>query len=63
MNKDDIRSRVKARKSLLSQEEKTIAARNVFDRLERSAAFLLADKVLMYHSLPDELSTREFLDK
>lgn len=31
MNKDDIRSRVKARKSLLSQEEKTIAARNVFD--------------------------------
>lgn len=52
MNKDDIRSRVKARKSLLSQEEKTIAARNVFDRLERSAAFLLADKVLMYHRFP-----------
>ncbi|MDE6528891.1 MAG: 5-formyltetrahydrofolate cyclo-ligase, partial [Muribaculaceae bacterium] len=63
MNKDDIRSRIKARKSLLSQEEKNSAARNVFDRLERSAAFILADKVLMYHSLPDELSTHEFLDK
>ena len=36
---------------------------NVFDRLEQSAAFLLAENILLYHSLPDELSTREFLDK
>lgn len=63
MNKDDIRNRVKARKSLLSDTEKKLAAKRVFDRLEQSAAFLLADKVLIYHSLPDELSTLEFLDK
>lgn len=63
MNKDDIRSRVKARKSLLSPQEKAEAARRVFDRLERCAAFLLADNILMYHSLPDELSTHEFLEK
>lgn len=63
MNKDDIRNRVKARKSLLSDAEKKLAAKRVFDRLEQSAAFLLADKVLIYHSLPDELSTLEFLDK
>ncbi len=63
MNKDDIRNRVKARKSLLSDAEKKLAAKRVFDRLEQSAAFLLADKVLIYHSLPDELSTLDFLDK
>ena len=63
MNKDDIRDRVKARKSLLSQAEKAFSAKCVFDRLEQSAAFLLAENILLYHSLPDELSTREFLDK
>lgn len=63
MNKDDIRDRVKARKSLLSQAEKAFAAKCVFDRIEQSAAFLLAENILLYHSLPDELSTREFLDK
>ncbi len=63
MDKENIRSKVKARKSLLSQTEKAFAAKCVFDRLEQSAAFLLAENILLYHSLPDELSTREFLDK
>lgn len=63
MNKDDIRNRVKARKSLLSEVEKADAARRVFSKLEQCAAFLMADSVLLYHSLPDELSTREFLDR
>lgn len=63
MNKDEIRSRVKARKSLLSQAEKESAARKVFARLEQSAAFLVAEKILLYHSLPDELSTHEFLER
>ena len=63
MDKDEIRSRIKTRKSLLSEQEKREAARRVFDRLEQSAAFLLAEKVLLYHSLPDELSTHEFLDR
>ncbi|MDE6126548.1 MAG: 5-formyltetrahydrofolate cyclo-ligase, partial [Muribaculaceae bacterium] len=63
MNKEEIRNRVKARKSLLSEAEKAEAARRVFSRLEQSAAFILADRVLLYHSLPDELSTREFIDR
>lgn len=63
MNKNDIRNRVKARKSLLSAIEKATAAANVFARLEQSAAFTLANNILLYHSLPDELSTREFLDR
>lgn len=63
MNKTEIRNRVKARKSLLSDAEKESAAQRVFARLEQSAAFVLADKVLLYHSLPDELFTHEFLQR
>lgn len=63
MDKDQIRAHIKTRKSLLTNAEKIESARKVFDRLENSAAFALAENILMYHSLPDELSTREFIDK
>lgn len=63
MDKEDIRSRIKATKNLLTALEKARAATAVFNRLEQSAAFALADNILLYHSLPDELSTREFLDR
>ncbi|MDE5912420.1 MAG: 5-formyltetrahydrofolate cyclo-ligase [Muribaculaceae bacterium] len=63
IDKREIRLRVKARKSLLSDDERRNAAKAVFDVLERTAAFLVADRILMYHSLPDELSTLEFIEK
>ena len=49
--------------SRLADSDRADAARSVFERLERLAAFMMADNVLMYNSLPDELSTREFLSK
>lgn len=48
---------------MLSDDDKSGAAEQVFSQLEKCAAFHLADKILMYHSLPDELSTIAFLDK
>lgn len=63
MTKYDIRQRIRNLKSMLSEAEKLTAAESVFDRLEQSAAFQLAEKVLMYHSLPDEVDTRRFLNK
>lgn len=48
---------------MLADEEKLSAAEAVFSRLENTAAFQLAEKILIYHSLPDELDTRRFLDK
>ena len=63
MEKSDIRRKINAMRRMLSEEERQSAASDVFDRLEKTAAFLMADNVLMYHSLPDELSTREFLRK
>lgn len=63
MKKDDIRRSIKAQKALLSETEKRDSAQRVFSQLEQSTAFMLADNILLYHSLPDELSTHEFLAK
>lgn len=63
MKKDDVRRRVKAQKSILDDTERNVAAQAVFDMLEKTAAFLMSENILMYHSLPDELSTHRFLDK
>lgn len=63
MKKDDIRRKVKAQKSLLTAKERLEAAADVFEQLENNAAFVLAENILLYHSLPDELSTREFIDR
>lgn len=63
MEKSRIRLEIKTRKAMLDENEKRQAAEAVFEMLEKTAPFLLAEHVLMYHSLPDELSTHEFLDK
>lgn len=63
MDKSDIRRKIKSMRSMLLEHEKQSAADEVFAQLEQSAAFLLADKILMYHSLPDELPTISFLEK
>lgn len=63
MKKEDIRRKIRASKSLLSAAEKKSAAEKVFAQLEEMAAFMLSDRILMYHSLPDELSTVDFIDK
>lgn len=62
-DKNEIRRKIKAMKSMLLEAEKIAAAQQAFDRLEQTAAFILSDRILMYHSLPDELSTRGFLKK
>lgn len=63
MKKNDIRIRIKAQKALLSNEEKNKAAELAFNFLENHASFILANRILMYHSLADELSTINFIDK
>lgn len=63
MDKNEIRRKIRARKSMLTHAEMLSAAANVWQQLEELAAFMMADNVLMYHSLPDELCTHEFLDK
>ena len=63
MNKDRIRARVRAAKAMLDSSEALAAAERVFDALSSMAAFKMAERVLVYNSLPDELSTRAFIDR
>lgn len=63
MEKAEIRRKIRGLKSMLLESEKLSAAEEVFARLEQTAAFIMAERILMYHSLPDELSTHRFLDK
>ena len=63
MTKEDIRRRIKAQKALLEESDRRRAAQYAFELLEKTAAFMMAENVLMYHSLPDEISTLSFLDK
>lgn len=63
MKKEDVRRKIKAQKALLTQKERNDASTAVFEMLERTAAFLMSDNILMYHSLPDELPTHNFIEK
>ena len=61
--KNELRYKMKNLRVVLPDSERRSAAEEVFDRLEKTAAFLLADRIMMYHSLPDELYTHDFLRK
>ena len=63
MNKETVRSRMRARKALLSNDERLSAANAVYRQVEQNPAFMLAERILVYHSLPDELSTLDFIDR
>lgn len=63
MEKSEIRRNIRRLRMMLSDMEKEEAASEVFAQLECTPAFMLAQNILMYHSLPDELSTISFLRK
>ncbi len=63
MDKNTVRRNIRAIKSTLSIEEKQDAASRVFSRLEATHEFASSRNIMIYHSLPDELSTTEFIDK
>lgn len=63
MEKYEIRHKIKGLRSMLDEAEKLLAADKVFEKLEQTAAFMMSEKILMYHSLPDELETHRFLKK
>lgn len=63
MKKEQIRSLIKAHKALLSAYERKNASARVWEALESTVAFIMADNVLLYNALPDELETCDFIEK
>lgn len=56
-----LRREIRARKSMLSDEEKTAAAAMVAARVEALPEYLAAHTVLAYCALPDELPTADII--
>lgn len=61
MTKQELRAKIKKLKSALSPEQKRAEAQRVFSAVETIPQFQQASRVLLYHSLPDEISTLDFL--
>lgn len=61
--KKQLRRFIKNMRLMLSEAERAAASGSIFERLEKTAQFLMSSRILMYHALPDEVDTRMFLDK
>ena len=63
LDKTHLRRKIKNMRLMLTEQERASASADIFERLEKTAQFLMASRILMYHSLPDEVDTRAFLAK
>lgn len=63
LDKNEIRYKMKSLRVVMPEPARRSAAEEVFERLEKTAAFLMSNNIMMYHSLPDELYTHDFLKK
>ena len=61
--KDIIRHNIRMKKKLLTDLEKRIESKAVFEKIEMLPEFEKAKSILLYWSLKDELSTHDFIEK
>lgn len=61
--KAKIRRRIRNKKNVLSDMDKSQSSTAVFDKIEALPEFINAKSVLLYWSLPDELPTHNFIVK
>lgn len=62
-DKKFLRRQIRNMRLMLSEQERASASESIFSRLEKMASFMMASRILMYHSLPDEVDTHAFLKK
>lgn len=63
MDKKQIRRFIKEQKMLLGDTASCVVSELAFSRLELLSEFKRANKILVYNSLSDELSTRSFISR
>lgn len=61
--KSELRATIKRLKALIDDERKINDAQAVDNIIENSLWFILASKILTYHSLPDEIGTHRHIEK
>ena len=58
-----IRQQIKAKKAATSPSERTEWSDVIMNSIEIHPLFQRAKTILLYHSLPDEVQTHEFIEK
>ena len=61
MTKQEIRQEIRRRKAACSKEERATLSREVIAKLTTSPLWQQAQVILLYHSLPDEVDTRDLI--
>lgn len=63
MNKIELRQEIRNRKKMYTREQLADMSRVVTDRLMKHPLLLQAQTIMLYHSLPDEVDTRQCIDR
>lgn len=63
MNKNELRKLIAQNKKLYSTEQKDAWSSSLLNKLEGHPAFREAKTILLYYSLPDEVQTRQFVER
>lgn len=63
LDKHEIREHIRHKKAQISDKEKQIQSAAVFEKIENLTEFQNAQNILVYWSMPDELSTHNFIIK
>lgn len=63
IDKASLRRQMRQAKASLTPEQKSAESSAVWHHVEATTAFAEAQHILLYHSLPDELSTHQVLDR
>lgn len=63
LDKHQIRKQIRYKKDQISEKDKQIQATAVFEKIEKLEEFQNAKNILVYWSMPDELSTHNFVIK
>lgn len=61
--KDEIRKRIAEKKKEFSESELKALSSTIMEKLEDNVVLKCANTVLLYHSLPDEVFTHDFVEK
>ncbi len=61
--KKELRKRIAERKRQYSMEQRKALSEALLQKLEQHPRFMDAHTVLLYHSLPDEVHTHDFVEK
>lgn len=63
MSKPELRNHIKQLKKQHTKEQLIEQSSRILEKLENNEAFIQAEKVMLYNSLPDEVQTQAFLQK